>query len=521
VRIAYYLFKKSVTSFDEIWRNGETSPGGAYEPLSLMAIPFEAVAYLQAKKAVEPPWWSFVEPYCKVPEGERPRNRSSSLILALKVKERIWAVTFGHGFAALDRARLEPDFGLKVALNTVAPRRLRSVQARNIDPTTVSKLLVVNHDSALSVFDVNFYQDLLSRLEGVPDDDGVGTRVAGADACYVSSDITLPNLGSKCSELLKLYGSRRYRKHFPFIDQVRPARDQARIKTLNAALRDALKEGDVSALSFALPNISSYERIESYRLSRGHWNEAFDDLNAEDILKSYNAGHDDGHLDVKVSALSGDGMPVETFQLSEALVFQVCQKGSVYVLTLGKWYEVRKDYAEQVDAEVAQIDVITETNYLPPIKRGNREDKYTEAASDGKTLALLDKKTVKPAGATSAIEVCDLFSERGEFIHVKRHTRSATLSHLLAQGTVSAQLFIDDRSYRTSFREALPEALQSLIDTQKVEPGRHAVVYAITAPATKEMPRGLPFFTKVNLLFHCRGLQRMGMVPRLVHVHEV
>lgn len=136
-------------------------------------------------------------------------------------------------------------------------------------------------------------------------------------------------------------------------------------------------------------------------------------------------------------------------------------------------------------------------------------------------MALMDKRVVRPAGATSTIEVCDLFSAKGEFVHVKKHTRSATLSHLLAQGSVSARLFVDDKGYRQTFRKALPAALRTLVDPDKVEPGKHSVVYAISAPASRAVPSQLPFFTKVNLLFHSRELQRMGLTPRLFHIHEV
>lgn len=71
MRLAYYLFKKSVTTFDCIWRD-EGGPGASYEPVVLTGTPFEAVAYLQANRPVEPPWWSYVEPYCSVPSSSRP-----------------------------------------------------------------------------------------------------------------------------------------------------------------------------------------------------------------------------------------------------------------------------------------------------------------------------------------------------------------------------------------------------------------------------------------------------------------
>lgn len=168
MRITHYLFRKSVTSFNQVWRDGNTPPAD-YKKVTLRpTLPYEAEAYLLPNRPTTPDWWAFVEPYCEVAEESRPLNRASSFILLLKVKSRVFAATFGHGFTALDRSALESDFGLKAALNSVDPKKLRSLQARNIDPTTVSKQLVVNQDAALSVFDVDWYQDLLSKMEYQP-----------------------------------------------------------------------------------------------------------------------------------------------------------------------------------------------------------------------------------------------------------------------------------------------------------------------------------------------------------------
>ncbi len=256
MRISYYLFKKSVASFDQVWSEGNGPSNTDYQRVPLRdSVPFEAEAYLQANKPATPDWLGFVRPYCEIPGNKLPRNHSSSLVLLLRVRGRIFAATFGHGFAALNRSKLEADFGLKVTLNTVDPKKLRSVQARNVDPTTVSKQLVVNQDSALSVFDVDFYQDLLSKMEGVPEDTKFGKRVSGADACYLASDIDFPHLGAKCAELLKHFGAKRYAKTFSFVDQVRPIRDEALIADLDTRLVEAMRTGDTSALGFALPDI--------------------------------------------------------------------------------------------------------------------------------------------------------------------------------------------------------------------------------------------------------------------------
>ncbi len=523
MRISYYLFRKSVTSFDQVWRDGNSPPADYIKVALRPTVTYEAEAYLLPNRPTTPDWWAFVEPYCDVADESRPRNRASSFVLLLKTKGRVFAATFGHGFAALNRSVLESDFGLKVTLNTVDPKRLRSLQARNIDPTTVSKQLVVNQDAALSVFDVDFYQDLLSKLEGVPLDSAFAKRVAGADACYLTSDASLPDLASQCGHLLRDFSSKHYLKIFPFVDQIRLVRDDRLSVELDAQLALALAGNGDSSLAFALPDVSEYDRIQTYRASRGRWAQDFAELDAREILASYNASHHTAtdQAEVRISALDGDGEPVTDFTVRRCVVFEAEYKQRLYVLTLDEWYQVDAEYASLVDEYVSHLPVIDDRRFLPKIRAGTSEGSYNTLAAKSSGMALLDKKLVKAAGPASTIEVCDLFSKQRDFIHVKKHTRSATLSHLLAQGTVSARLFLDDRGYRQSFRGALPSAFRTLVGVRSIDPAMYTVVYAITAVPGMAIPAKLPFFTKVNLLFHCREIERMGMLVKIYHIPEM
>lgn len=524
MRITYYLFKNTVKSFDDVWKEGADAPKGDYIALALKDnVPFEAEAYLLANKPSDPEWWKYVSPHFETASVPKIKNHSSSLILLLKSKGRIFAVTFGHGFTAIERSALESDFGLKVTLNSVNPKKLRSIQARNIDPTTVQKQLVVNQDSALSVFDVDFYQDLLAKMEGVPEDKNFGTRVAGAEACYLISDVEFTKLGDKCADLLEKYKKKEYQKNFKFVDQVRPVRDDALIVMLDAELAAAMKIGNAPGLAFALPDIGAYDLIHKYRVHLGRWNQTFDDLNAAEILEAYNKDHPgaNNHAEISVRTLKDDDHPLHSFSLRDCAVYQVKHKGKIYVFTLNQWYIVNETYAAAVDQQIAEISVISKRSFLPSIGPKETEGDYNDRAAKSHGFAFMDKKNIKPLGASSAIEVCDLFSTGGEFVHVKRHTRSATLSHLLAQGSVSARLFVDDAGYRKSFRGRLPKGMQGLVDLAKVDFGKFSVVYAISAPPARSLPGDLPFFTKVNLLFHCRSVSRMGMKPKVYHIHEV
>ncbi|MBD7969562.1 DUF6119 family protein [Paenibacillus gallinarum] len=62
---------------------------------------------------------------------------------------------------------------------------------------------------------------------------------------------------------------------------------------------------------------------------------------------------------------------------------------------------------------------------------------------------MLRQKNFQIANSMGKIEVCDLFSKNKHFVYVKKGTRSATLSHLFAQGSVSMTLLKDSTEYRS------------------------------------------------------------------------
>ena len=136
---------------------------------------------------------------------------------------------------------------------------------------------------------------------------------------------------------------------------------------------------------------------------------------------------------------------------------------------------------------------------MPAAIEGEEERAYNERAAAEAGLALLDRKLVSIGG--TSIEVADLVSASGDLIHVKRKTQSATLSHLFAQGRISAEALKVDAAVR--------EAAAAHMDTDgrvggallrgPYEARSKTVVYAVIASNAAELPGKLPFFSRLNL----------------------
>jgi uncharacterized protein (TIGR04141 family) len=125
------------------------------------------------------------------------------------------------------------------------------------------------------------------------------------------------------------------------------------------------------------------------------------------------------------------------------------------------------------------------------------------------------------------MELCDVFildqaTSNWTFVHVKKRTSSADLSHLFSQGAVAGELLVDNADFSDKVRTLLTAQDQAqgkqgtfaaVFPAGAVFDARNArVVFAIVADWNRfQSPvKGLPFFSRVNLRQRIRDLHRLG-----------
>lgn len=136
----------------------------------------------------------------------------------------------------------------------------------------------------------------------------------------------------------------------------------------------------------------------------------------------------------------------------------------------------------------------------------------------GSRSALQSKRLVAPNGATTKIEFCDLIATDGSLIHVKRKSRSSTLSRLFAQGHVSAEALVDGQ-LRDQVRAAITKAAGdadastwlAFVPPGGVAPERDkvTVTYAVIPNSKRKGVEWLPFFSRLTLMQTVRELNRL------------
>src|ERR1700731_3645410 len=475
-----------------------------------------------------PQWVNMMNPFL-VQEIPAVYTASISAVLIVQYQDRSFALTFGYGRTLLAPRWLVRDFGLRVTLNKVDPTKLRSVDSKIYDDIVVSTRRQTSQQSKVEAFGLDVSRALLRGVTGEADEDDIFTRITGSTPVQVTTELAFADLGEIISDVLEAYTDDVYQEHFPWVDNVREV-DLAMHAELDQRLIDAINAGDPAGAYLSAPEIVDWERI--HRFSYTH---AGDILYLELSLTDYLHVLEEHDIDVDIDALKRHRVRVQYHDddtlrdkwcIYECLVWERAIGDRRFVLLDGLWFEIAPHYAATVSDYVASIT--SDQIDFPDSAEGKSEGQCKTAveADEAENFAILDREPFIPTEATTQIEFCDLFSAAGHLIHVKKRASSGALSHLFSQGSVSADLFLQDEGLRTAVRQKLTElekpAQAALVPPDRPNSTDYEVVYAVIAPPVHGVwPPALPFFSSVNLMHHAKRVQNLGFKVSLQYVRQV
>lgn len=484
--------------------------------------------YVRKSFVRTPAWVQYVAPAV---EGgvHGVQSASASAMLLLEVGGRTFALTFGYGRSFLNQAKIERRFGLKVVLNLIDEHQIRSLDTKKFDEMVVSTTTHTSRTTELPTFGVDVLRDILRAATGVAPADSGYKSLSGADALVLGVDKPITDLPALLRELFNRYTARNYQNTFGWVDQLDEVRDPALAARLDEQLVSQVKVSDTTTTHMAMPENLEWEDIEFFRMAPTR-NHAYEELDLDEYLAHPLTHAANLTIDrlksrkVSVKFLSSADA-VARWSVYQCLVSEQRVDDRLYALIEGRWFEVAETLVQQVDSAVSAIPLASVS--LPAGLPGESEADYnTRAAAHSPDLTLLDKELVAPDGSNTKIEFCDLLSTDGSIIHVKRKSRSSTLSHLFAQGHVSAEALVDG-VLRDQVREAIQKSsgasedasgwlsvvppAGSTLDREKV-----TITYAVIANSSATGIHWLPFFSRLTLMQTVRDLHRLGFTKVLL-----
>lgn len=452
------------------------------------------------------------------------RNSTAYGLVFIQATGRWFALSFGMGHVKLDPAMVQQDFGLRVVLNAVDPKQLKSADIRTPDENTLSRRSQTSRGSDQTAFAIDVERDIVRGLAGIPKNTSFASRVAGTDALTVDRRMVVEDLPAVCSEVYAMYQRTEYKNYFGWIDQIRHVRDEATIERLDDFVVEALNQtvmgNPVDGLHLAFPVIYDPEQSTPLRYKGFNSRNLYSDLDLAgyiDALKERGKNNYSLH-DLKshsVHEVDDHGRDCgRSWRIRECLSYDTSLDGRAYVLSGDRWYQIDIELAREVQGF---FDRIAQVNLPTAEADENEEDYNSRVAKLGAGLLCLDRKLIKPTGATSEIEICDFLSVNRQFIHVKDKTSSSRLSHLFNQGTVAARVLIVDAAARDRVREKIREReaesgesdYLALLpsSTEDFRAADFTVVYGVLAAGAD--PK-LPFFSLVSFRQAARELQALG-----------
>ncbi len=472
-----------------------------------------------------PKWAKFLE--LTAEEQAKLNNSTAHGLLFVQASTRWFAVSFGMGHAKLDPDAFEEDFGLRVVLNTVDPEKLRSADIRTPDENTTSRRTQTARRSDQTAFSIDIERDIVRGLAGEPKDATFALRVAGSDGLTLTKAMEVADLPGVCADAFAAFGKADYKTNFAWIDQIKHVRDKAVIDKLDDALVAALNSSLTSAipdtLHLAYPVIYDPEKAKHIRYKGFSSSNVHPDLEIggyigdlkEKTFSPYERHHLTAH---KVHECNDEGKDDgQIWRIRECLVFETDLNGEKYVLSADRWYRIDVTLATDVENFFSGVASYS----MPTALADENEEKYnTRVAAGGHNLLCLDRKLVKPTGASYPIEACDFLANDGSMIHVKDQTSSSRLSHLFNQGTVSARVMKMDGAFRDLLRAEIAnqETVRGLTGYQArvadsaspFSEASHLIVYAVLCSGLGAGAKRLPFFSLVTFRQAANTLRALG-----------
>lgn len=481
---------------------------------------FSGIFYSKYNQPRFPEWVKYVSPAL---DGTlNVKTASASGLLILKAAERYFALSFGFGRNFLDPSKIERRFGLKVALNRIDAQQIRSLDTKTFEDMVVSKTTQTSKNAELSNFGVDAVRDLLRAVTGKPSDESLGRTITGSDALVLTTKRPVTDLPALLAELLVAYEDDAYKARFEWIDHLAEVKDPSSITALDTLLVAQLQAGDTTRTHLAMPENFGWDEISGFKIG-GAGRHQFDDLDLDEYLEVLGDELGDLNLDhlksrrVQVGWIKSGNFDTR-WSLYNALVSEQDFDGKLFALIEGRWFEVAPTLVSAVDNYLESLSEAKTA--LPPAQKNESEGAYNErVAGLSGDLLLLDKQLARAADATSSIEFCDLLSAHAELIHVKRKSRSATLSHLFAQGNISASTLIGDGAFRDTVRRRLGEIAGDdsarwldLVPASDGRPdrARYTVHFAVLTNSKGTGAGWLPFFSKLNLMQTAKQIQSLG-----------
>ncbi len=462
-----------------------------------------------------PRWAEFFKDHLDI--SELGRVASTSAVMIIKTRDRLFALTFGQGRFLMVPDCWEERFGLRVAVNCIPPDKLRSLDKRTFDALSTHTRIQGSREGSAPDFGLDIDQDLVRAVTGTPrDEEAYGTRLSGMDSLHCAVRANIEGLKPLLRRYIEKSEDDDYKQHFPWIDHIAEVTGKTLVEQLDGILIRTIN-GQRERCWLCIPEIIDWGRTAGFRYGLSARSAEHQDLNFDGFLESVEGQIPDVTVLHRRHAyqIDNEGNVSDEWQIYRCVYCELDLDGRAYVLSTGRWYRIDTDFVQVVDQFFEQLP---RYDHQLPEYDDSSEGTYCArvAAAFPAEYALMDQKLIPIGGAYGKVEFCDLFTRRKDMIHIKRYGASSVLSHLFSQAAVSGEAFRAEPDFRAGALQRLAQPYRLFSHEQVPKPSEFQVVFAVVSEKPEAMT--LPFFSRVNLRQASRRLQAFGYRTALAKI---
>ena len=432
------------------------------------------------------PWINFMNQVLPSPITLQYANTFPKGLLLYKVKindnDTFFAITFGlAGDKNIDKNKILPDFGIKVAMNICNPNEIKSIQTSQHEAISVQSEKQILSGAGLSDFNIDYNDEFFKKIIGKTSEKyKYISSVTGGEKIQLKFDKDKPlnwyNIKDITIELNNLYNSEQYKKtEFKCFDNWSFEKEQEKINELNNSLIEEINKLNFDKISLGVPEIIDINRY-SFKYHQ-YEDKEYEELNIDDFLKTLRKEK------ASLSSLQSKNIFVydkETestyskWKVYQCIVAEIIDSdNNCYILCNGRWRKIDTNFREKIIKYLENNNIEFDNTFLEEelknniciydeSKKQNREEIFnSHCVKENKKLFLFDKSKISIANEKK-YEICDILTVNKELIHVKKYkTGASSLSHLFTQAKVYSEAIIINTDTRTTMLEFINKEVKN------------------------------------------------------------
>jgi len=431
---------------------------GYYELPTLGGIELATSMVLLAKQHDEkdPDWVKWCTGVFET--ADAPKSASVGAVLLLVSEGRVFAVTFGTGWNGLPRDLVEPDFGVRVAMQLVSPDRLRSLVTKSVNLRSSEKDVYNHAGSELAQFPLDPESEWLRQTGGRVDGSQGFVAVRDTNSVrLVSYTKPVLSLPATCAYLLDKH-DKEVPEAFQFYKHLRPlSKYDQKHRDLEEALASRLTAGQFDDVTVVLDRAKA-AAAAMRQLKHGHASYGLSDVVDSEVwagVADFAANVSEFELSkVRLLLKDADGKRVTNDPILRFVHAQITDADGTWIRMDGGWFRATSDYVARVESQLKlEIDDLTATLGMPAWHVGGNptELRYNTSAATRKGWLLQDQKNIHVGN--QSIEPCDLLTPDAHFIHLKNAEDSQHVGALVGQLRGAAYMMKHHDDFRQTMRQ--------------------------------------------------------------------